>query len=425
MQQKKKSNFTFVLLLTSITFLLLACNNSTNSTTFINNLEHLDNIGYIKVFPELEFNQPLALTQEPGNNDRWYVVEKDGRVFHFENNNNVKEKTLFIDISNSRVDASFEGGLLGLAFHPNFANNGFIYLSFTSSDNPSDDNAENFRSHISRFNVNKKGTQLNIASERIILTIKQPWDNHNGGNIMFGPDGYLYAGYGDGGSWADPHDNGQNTNTLLASLLRIDVNITQAEEKNGIRYKIPKDNPFSDSKDCTSGNGCPEIFAWGLRNPWRWSFDRKTDLLWLGDVGQNAHEEINIIKRGRNYGWRCREGKYPYKLDGCNSKDNFEEPILDYEHMYANNDTNGKRSASVTGGYVYRGTSIPKLEGHYVFSDFVHGLLFATNTKNITQKPILLSNTGLHISSFSEDQFGELYFLSLYGPAGIYKIIKK
>jgi len=418
-----KTNRPQLTLLFSIAILLLSCGNSTNVTSFVKNLNHIPGVNYVQVFPNLKFTLPLALAQEPGNNNRWYVVEKDGRIFYFANKDDVQDKFLFIDLSDSRVDASFEGGLLGIAFHPNFSKNGFVYLSYTSSDNPADDDATNFRSHISRFSVNKARTKLNLDSEHILLTINQPWENHNGGNILFGPDGFLYAGYGDGGSWADPNNNGQNTNTLLASMLRIDVNVSEAETKNGSRYKIPGENPFAGNKDCASGNGCPEIFAWGLRNPWRWSFDRKTKRLWLGDVGQGAHEEINIIKRGGNYGWRCREGKYSYKLGGCKSKNEFEEPVLDYEHMVTGDSSVGRSGASVTGGYVYRGTAIPKLQAHYVFADFVHGLLLALNTNKNSHKPILISDTGLAVSSFAEDQYGELYFLSLYGPAGIYKLI--
>jgi len=418
-----KNNRTKLTLLLSISLLLFSCGNSTNVVSFVKTLHQLNGVSYIQVFPELKFTQPLALVQEPGNNNRWYVVEKDGRIFYFENKNNTQVKSLFIDISKSRVDATFEGGLLGMAFHPKFSKNGFVFLSYTSSDNPGDDDATNFRSHISRFSVNKAGTKLDPDSEKILLTIDQPWDNHNGGNILFGPDGYLYAGYGDGGSWADPNENGQDINTLLASMLRIDVNVSEAEVKKGIYYKIPGENPFSKSKGCETGDGCPEIFAWGLRNPWRWSFDRKTKLLWLGDVGQNAHEEIDIIKRGGNYGWRCREGKHPYKEDGCPSKINFEEPILDYGTMYAKDSTEGRRGASVTGGYVYRGSAIPELRAHYVFADYVHGLLFAINTDKISHMPMLIADTDLAIASFAEDQNGEIYFLSLHSPAGIFKIV--
>ncbi len=418
--KNNRSKFT---LLFSIALLLLSCGSSTNVASFVKNLKRIDGISHVQVFPNLNFTLPLALVQEPDNNNKWYIVEKNGRIFYFANKNNVKEKFLFVDISDSRVDASFEGGLLGMAFHPSYSENGFVYLSYTSSDNPDDDNATNFRSHISRYSVNKAGTKLNLDSEHVLLTINQPWENHNGGNILFGPDGYLYAGYGDGGSGGDPYENGQNINTLLATMLRIDVNVSEAEFKKGIYYKIPAENPFANSKSCETGKGCPEIFAWGLRNPWRWSFDRKTKFLWLGDVGQNAHEEIDIIKRGGNYGWRCREGKYPFKLDGCDSNNTFEEPVLDYEHMYKGNNTVGIRGASVTGGYVYRGTAIPKLQSHYVFADFVHGLLLAIDTNKNSGKPKLIADTNFAISSFAEDQNGELYFLSLYGPAGIFKII--
>lgn len=344
-------------------------------------------------FPNLPaLVEPVALVQAPGNTSNWYVVEKDGRVRHFANTADVSSYTTVIDID-ARVDSSAnESGLLGIAFHPDFATNGEVYLSYTA-----DGGSGPFVSRISRFASSDGGLTFDPASEEILLTLEQPYDNHNGGNILFGPDGYLYIGFGDGGSGGDPGDRAQNTRNLFGSVLRIDVD-------NGSPYSSPTDNPFGPNPLCNDGEGtanCPEIYAWGFRNPWRWNFDAATGDLWVGDVGQDAWEEVDIVELGGNYGWRCREGAHDYNTSGV-CPGGLIDPIIEYSHS---------EGFSITGGYVYRGSDIPELIGRYVFGD-LNGRIFAdTLTVGGTAKYELLLDTSSTIVSFAEDENGELLFL--------------
>jgi len=263
---------------------------------------------------------------------------------------------------------------------------------------------------VSRFYSLDAGATLERAVEDVIMTQFQPFGNHNGGNIEFGPlDGYLYAGWGDGGDGGDPMDNAQNEMTWLGSFTRVDVD-------NGSPYSIPADNPFSAFAVCTQGVGsasCPEIYAWGMRNPWRWSFDSMTGDLWAGDVGQSSIEEVDIISRGSNYGWRCREGTSNFDTTGiCPS--GLVDPITEYDHGVGQ---------SITGGYVYRGSAIPNLNGSYVFGDFVSGRIWAlpaTSTPGTVADELM--NTNLSISAFAVDNDDELYVLD-YGTGDIYQIV--
>jgi glucose/arabinose dehydrogenase len=246
------------------------------------------------------------------------------------------------------------------------------------------------------------GLTLDASTEEAVMTLLQPNNNHNGGNIAFGPDGYLYAGWGDGGGEGDPLDNAQNTSNLFGTFTRIDVD-------GGAPYAIPADNPFAANAACVQGNGadaCPEIFAGGLRNPWRWSFDATTGELWAGDVGQGAVEEVDIITLGGNYGWRCREGTRLFDDSGV-CPGGFVEPITEY----------GRSSGqSITGGYVYRGNAIPDLQGWYVFGDFVSGRIFAVPADSPPGTPFTsLLTTALSIASFAVDSAGELYVVDFGG----------
>jgi uncharacterized repeat protein (TIGR03806 family) len=347
-------------------------------------------------FPNLPaMGAVVAIRQAPGDTSQWYAALQDGRILVFDNNENVSASTEFLNIQ-SQVVYSGEQGLLGMAFHPDYATNGEIYLYYIT-------NKPNLRSNISRF------TFVNNAwQEEIILSIKQPYSNHNGGNILFGPaDGYLYIGLGDGGGSGDPDRNGQDRFTLLGSMLRIDVN-------NGAPYSIPGDNPdfgnplCDDPENVTNAEFCPEIYAYGLRNPWRWSFDRVTYELWLGDVGQNRVEEIDIIENGQNYGWAVMEGSECYNSMSttCNANGDFQLPVAEYPH-------NGG-SASVVGGYVYRGNNpdLAFLYGSYLFADTYSGQIWRTaaNESIYTTTPLL--DTDLIIYSFSESLDGELFVLS-------------
>jgi uncharacterized repeat protein (TIGR03806 family) len=359
-----------------------------------------------RVFPALGFASPVALLQAPGDATRWFVVEQAGRVQVFDDDPAVPAASTFIDIR-GQVLSGGEQGLLGMAFDPAFAGNGRVYLSYTA-DAPR-------RSVLSRFRSLDGGATLNSTTEEVLLTVPQPFSNHNGGNIAFGTDGYLYLGLGDGGSGGDPDNNAQTTTNLLGAMLRIDVN-------GPAPYGIPADNPFAGNALCSTGSGtapCPEIFAWGLRNPWRWSFDRSTGELWAGDVGQGAWEEVDRLQRGGNYGWRFREGAHCYNPStNCPTTgpggEPLIEPLAEYDHSIG---------ASITGGYVYRGSAMPALVGRYLFADFASGRLFAYRPDPV---PALaredLANTGLSISSFGQGNDGELYLVDYGG--GLYRLVQ-
>ncbi|MGD8566682.1 MAG: PQQ-dependent sugar dehydrogenase [Gammaproteobacteria bacterium] len=346
-------------------------------------------------FPNLPaMGAVVAIRQAPGDTSQWYAALKDGRIMVFDNNENTTTATEFLNIQSQVLDSG-EQGLLGMAFHPDYTTNGEIYLYY-STDIPSR------RSIISRFFFVDNAWQ-----ENIILSIKQPYANHNGGNILFGPDdGYLYIGLGDGGSAGDPDGNGQNPSTLLGSMLRIDVD-------SGTPYAIPADNPYAGNPLCddpdivSNSQYCPEIFAYGLRNPWRWSFDRLTHELWVGDVGQNRVEEIDIVANGLNYGWSVMEGSECYNSSNssCNNAGNYTLPVAEYNH-------NGG-SASVVGGYVYRGNDpeLAFLHGSYLFADTYSGQVWKTTGDGSTYTTEPLFSAGQTIYSFSESLTGELFVL--------------
>jgi glucose/arabinose dehydrogenase len=345
------------------------------------------------VFTQLVFDQPLAMMQAPADSSRWFVVEKAGFVREFANDPEaaLNDVSTFVDIS-ARVDSSpSEGGLLGMAFHPDFGTNGEVFLSYTRPSG-------GLESVISRFLIDPSSGALDESSEEILLTVPQFAGNHNGGNLAFGPDGFLYAGFGDGGGSGDPQQNGQDTSNVLATIVRIDVD-------GGTPYAIPADNPFAGNTECPQGVGtlgCPEIFAWGFRNPWRFSFDRQTGDLWVGDVGENSWEEVNRVEISENYGWRQREGAHCFNPPSTCSTDNV-DPITEYGHDVGN---------SITGGYVYRGSVIPDLQGFYLFGDFVSGRIWtiAADSEQGADADELV-DTGLQIASFAESNEGELYLL--------------
>lgn len=378
-----KYYFTWVCL-----FLLTACFDKTQKPLQVDGKKI--NATLVKVFEG--FKQPVALLEDPGEYDVWYVVEKRGRILRLSKESGEKyEKSVYLDITD-RVNASHnESGLLGMAFDPKFNENGYIYTSYTGSD-------ETYKlvSTVSRFATDS--VSADPDREDVILQVRQPYSNHNGGQIAFSPEGYLMIGLGDGGSGGDPKGHGQNTTSLLGAMLRIDV--------RNLPYSIPKDNPFANSKVAR-----PEIYAWGLRNPWRWSFDKKTGELWLADVGQNHWEEINKVELGGNYGWNVREGRHCYKKKNCASPA-YIEPVWEYNHDLG---------CSVTGGYVYRGEEIASLKGLYVFGDFCSGSIWALNRQHNAQyESSLLIKSDLNIASFAQDNEGELYVISYNGD--IYKL---
>jgi len=339
-------------------------------------------------FPNLTFNGPVFLTHSEDTTDRIFVVEQAGRIKVFSNSQATSTAKVYLNITD-RVISGGEQGLLGLAFHPDYKNNGYFYVNYTA-DNP-------LRTIIARYQVTSNPDSADKNSEFQILTFNQPYSNHNGGWTGFGPnDGYLYIATGDGGSGGDPQNNAQNITKLLGKILCIDVD-------GGTPYAIPPTNPFVDS---TNINVKKEIYAWGLRNPWRCSFDPITGKLWAGDVGQNAWEEIDIIENGKNYGWRCYEGTHPYNTSGCNYPE-YINPIWEYPHG---------AECSITGGYVYRGPSVPELAGKYIYGDYCSRKIWALEYDGITPptNQYLLTAPGL-ITSFGVDQNSELFITSSDG----------
>ncbi len=347
-----------------------------------------------EAFPNLSFSSALYLTHPGDGSNRLFVLERSGRVKVFDNSPSVSSVKTYLDITD-RVASGGEMGLLGLAFHPDYESTGYFYVNYTAN-NPR-------RTIISRFQVTSNPDSADKNSEYELFNFLQPYGNHNGGWIGFREtDGYLYIGTGDGGSGGDPENNGQKLTTMLGKILRIDVN----NQDPGLNYAIPPDNPFVDS----TGNIVKEIYAWGLRNPWRCSFDPANDFFWVADVGQNAWEEIDIVNKGKNYGWRCYEGTHAYNLAGCNYPE-YINPIWEYDHP---------TGFSITGGYVYRGQNVPELNGKYIYGDYVTRLIWAITYDGINPpvNELLLTAVG-DITSFGIDKNNELYITSFNGK--IYK----
>ena len=394
-----------------------------------------------RVFPNLSFQDMTNLVQPVDESGLIFITEQKGVIHAFTANQPQQGSRVFLDITN-QVNRGGEEGLLGLAFSPDYQDNGHFYVYY-SATNPR-------RSVVSRFSLDQGNPGIaDPQSEVIIMEIEQPFINHNGGQLAFGPDGYLYIGLGDGGG-GDPQSNGQNIGTLLGSILRIDVDGLSA---NG-EYKIPGDNPFVDTAGARA-----EIWAYGLRNPWRFSFDKDTGLLWAGDVGRSMWEEIDIITKGANYGWNIMEGSECYSqrvwspsslrtdnpasllmamaklvsgtasmaaiierakvilstvksmATGCDQS-GLTLPLVDYDHT---------QGCSVTGGYVYRGDKIHSLQGYYIYGDYCSGNIWGLGYDgNVVTQNMLLTESGLSITSFGEDLSGNLYILS--GNGGIYTL---
>lgn len=345
-------------------------------------------------------NGPVGAYNAGTGDTRLFVVEQTG-VIRVVQSNGAVLSTPFLDIS-GRVDSSEnEEGLLGLAFHPNYAANGVFYLNYTNTTGTR-------RTRVSRFSVTGNPNVADPNSEDVLLTVEQPSDNHNAGDIHFGPDGFLYVPLGDGGGSGDPGNNAQNVGTLLGKVVRIDVDSSggtspDCQGQGSGHYTIPSSNPFVDG----AGGTCDESWATGLRNPWRSSFDRLTGDFFIADVGQNQWEEINFqpagSQAGQNYGWRCYEGNHPFNTAGCGPINLFRFPIFEYQH--------GAGDCSVTGGYVYRGTAFPVLFGRYVFTDFCTGNFWdiipdGAGGWQVTQHTNLRT---FGYVSFGEDSAGELY----------------
>ncbi len=391
-----------------ILVLLSACAFSSNNTNLLPIVNQQIDPCSVKTpsakVPKIELQRvingltrPVYLTHAGDNSGRLFIVEQPGRILIFQDG--ALRTTPFLDIR-SKVSFGGERGLLSVAFHPKYASNGRFFVNYTRSE-------KGLKTVISEFGVSKENPNIAEPTEKILMTIDQPFNNHNGGLNKFGPDGFLYVGMGDGGAAGDPQDNGQRLDTFLGKLLRLDVDATPS---NGAPYAAPADNPFVNKK-----NAKPEIWAYGLRNPWRYSFDRCTKQLYLGDVGQNKYEEIDLIEKGKNYGWRMMEGAHCFNPSDSCSQAGLELPIAEYDH------TSG---CSVTGGYVYRGKQFASLLGRYFFGDYCGGQMWALSQDELgTWKMTILPSANFSISSFGEDQDGEIYLLDYNG--GIYRLIAR
>ena len=371
-----------------------------------------------KLYVELissEFKKPVYLTAPNSQSDTLFIVEQIGRIKTIIHG---KKKKTLLDIMEKVHQSKMPGderGLLGMALHPKFMENGKFYVNYVNRKG---------NTIISSFTCDDQSLMAESSSEEIILNISQPYSNHNGGQLAFGPDGFLYVGLGDGGYAGDPDANGQNLETLLGTILRLNID----KEKP---YSIPLDNPYFGHENVRE-----EIFCSGLRNPWRFSFDVKTGDIYIGDVGQSSWEEINYISLndafGSNFGWNVMEGSYCYPIENVCNMDNLTMPIFEYPNNanyiktligWNQNDAQG---CSVTGGYVYRGDLIPKLQGRYFFGDYCTGKIWSFTIVNnelsdYAQWEIIGIKEDLYLSSFGEDGNGELYMINHTGS--IYKII--
>lgn len=345
----------------------------------------------VRLEPVVSGLTPLTSVVNAGDGSgRLFITEKNGQVRVLEDGGVLS--TPFLDLTGV-VSGGGEQGLLGLAFHPQYADNGRFFVNYTRADGDT---------VVAEFSVSDDPNVADAGSEKVLLTVAQPYDNHNGGNLAFGPDGLLYIGLGDGGAGGDPKGRGQDLGTLLGKMLRIDVD-------NGDPYAVPPSNPFVGAEGAE-----PEIWAYGLRNPWKYSFDRETGDLWIADVGQGSYEEVNVQPAGsaggENYGWDVLEGSSCYSDDGSVSecaRDGFTLPVTEYGR---------DEGQSVTGGYVYRGERIPALRGQYVFGDFSSGTLWRTapaGDGSYTRDTLL--EAGFLVAAFGEDEAGELYVADFNG----------
>jgi len=346
----------------------------------------------------------VAITHAGDGSGRLFITLQEGKIMIFDGTNVLS--TPFLDIS-PLVSCCGERGLLSVAFHPNYENNGFFYVNYTNN---------NGDTRVVRYSVSANSNIADSSSAHTMLEVNQPESNHNGGQLQFGPDGLLYIGMGDGGGGGDPQDNAQNMQTLLGKMLRIDVDGDDFSTDNTRNYSIPPSNPFVGDP-----NVLDEIWSSGLRNPWRFSFDCVSGDLFIGDVGQSSFEEIDFQPAastgGENYGWRCYEGNADFNLMGCGPVGNCIFPIYDYSHSLG---------CSVTGGYVYRGNQVIDLIGHYLFGDFCSGRIWGSiRDQNSNWVTDLLLDSAFLISTFGEDEDGELYVAhySSSGSGSIYQIV--
>jgi glucose/arabinose dehydrogenase len=338
-------------------------------------------------------SKPTVMTStNQADDERLFVVDQDGKIMIVRGDGSV-DKEPFLDISH-KILSEGEMGLLGLAFSPEYKSNGYFFVHYVDL---------NRNTTIARYKVSSNVDRADLQSGEVLMVQSQPYANHKGGDIAFGSDGYLYIALGDGGSGGDPENRAQNLGTLLGKILRIDV--------NHVPYRVPATNPFVNRNGAKS-----EIWDYGLRNPWRISFDRQTGELYIADVGQGEFEEINIEaknKGGNNYGWRCYEANEDFSLDGCADRSSYAFPILQYDHT--------ENRCSITGGYVYRGSDYPAMAGKYFYGDYCGGQLYFATKEGETWTSEVAVQTGYSISTFGENSSGELY-LADYSAGTIYSI---
>ncbi|HEY2328276.1 MAG TPA: PQQ-dependent sugar dehydrogenase, partial [Verrucomicrobiae bacterium] len=332
------------------------------------------------VFAKLTDEYPVWMSESPDGGGRCFIVYRAGKILAVKRGSDGADAKVFLDITDRNPNFDNEDGLLSMAFHPGFTTNGLFYIYYNQK-NPANQHTQplNFpyRSVISEFKVSSTNADLaDLSSERILLQVQQPFGNHKGGQLSFGPDGFLYLGLGDGGAADDPFNSGQSVSTLLAKMLRIDVNSRTenafGDRRRHLEYGIPRDNPFVNEPNMGDRGARQEIFALGLRNPWRYSWDRANGALWCGDVGQNIWEEVDLIVKGGNYGWNVREGAHHFKPGPDGAK--YIEPVIEYPHqprfqkeaMFPDHSI----GLCVIGGYVYRGRQFPALTGIYIYGDY-------------------------------------------------------
>lgn len=382
-----------LLLSCALLFLLTACNSEEP-------VQHV--IGFQEVYPKQSFEAPVAVENAGDASGRLFVVEKEGRIIMMEPTDNGFKKNIYLDITDRVESSQAEQGLLGLAFHPEFRKNGTFYVNYTSPDK---------QTVISAFRASTPGaTKVDAKTERLIMSFEQPYDNHNGGDLAFGPDGFLYIATGDGGGSGDPESHSQNLRSLLGKMLRIDVR----PEESDVKYRIPFDNPYINQ----AAYAREEVYAYGLRNPWRISFDQATGELWAADVGQNEREEVNLIEKGGNYGWNVMEGTQCFESTaGCEPRSMI-SPVFEYRH--------GSSGASVTGGHVYRGFAVEEMQGKYVFADFLDGRVWTLEKSGTGKYAAQLMNDRIPgITTFGEDENWEMYAATYDGSLLKLKMLKK
>ncbi len=346
-----------------------------------------------KAFPNLTFQNPVDIQDPNDATNRIFIVSQVGKIFVIQNDKDVKSAYVFLNIED-KVLFGGEQGLLGLAFHPDYKTNGYFYIDYTA-DNPR-------RTVIARYKVSADPNLALTNSEEILIEQNQPFSNHNGGQIVFGPDGYIYISFGDGGSAGDPGNRAQDLTNMLGKIIRINVDI----KENGKNYGIPTDNPFIGN----SSGYLEEIYAYGLRNTWRFSFDNSGNL-WGADVGQNKWEEINLIKKGGNYGWRIMEGLHCYNPSSNCDQTGLIMPVWEYGH-------NSEGGYSITGGFVYELDNLKDLKDRYIYADYVSGNIWSFDLSSSTNK--LITHFDGQISTFGMDKNKNLYFAD-YSSGSIYK----